>query len=50
MRGSHSDFTDNLLEKAVRYILSESDIEAVLYGTRIVKTSKAEIIEFPSLT
>ena len=50
MRGSYSIFTDNVLEKVVRYILSESKRETVLYGARIVKTSKTEIIEFPSLT
>ena len=49
MRGSYSIFTDNVLEKVVRYILSESKRETVLYGARIVKTSKTEIIEFPSL-
>ena len=39
-----------MLHEAVKFILSESNVVAIVYGTRLVKLSKSEIVELPSLT
>ena len=39
-----------VLEKAVKYILSQSNVVAVSYGTRMAKLSETGIMEVPDLT
>ena len=47
---SYSLICDEVLQKAVKFILSENNVVSISYGTKKVKLSKYEIIELPSLT
>lgn len=47
---SFSNINEDTLEKAVKFILSESNVVAILYGTRLMKLSKNEIVQLPGLT
>ena len=47
---SFSNINEDTLENAVKFILSESNVVAISYGTKLVKLSKTEIIQLPSLT
>jgi len=47
---SYSIICDEVLQKAVKFILSENNVVSISYGTKKVKLSKYEIIELPSLT
>ena len=47
---SFSIINDEVLETAVKFILSENNVVAMSYGSRFVKLTKTDIIQLPSLT
>ena len=47
---TYSIISEDVLHKAVNFILSENNVVSISYGTKKVKLSKYEIIELPSLT
>ena len=46
---SFSNINKDTSEKAIKFILSESNVVAISSGTRLVQLSKSEIIQLPNL-